>query len=152
MLKAIDRVLSLVLKPPFIEKPIFIWGAPRSGTTLLYEQLLKHDDVGYLGLDKGTLSEGTGFWWETFKMCRGTMDASMANTYRIWKIRKKYKEMLDRQGKTRLLDKIPFMILWIPLVNEVFPDARHIHIIRDGRAVVNSVLYKVRSVLSGKPC
>jgi hypothetical protein len=127
-----------------LDSPIFIWGAPRSGTTLLYEFIAKHPQVGYLGADNKKPREGTGFWWGAFGEHRGTMDATIAHSDRVRQIRKEYDALLRKQGKPRLLDKIPFMTLWIPLVNEVLPDVRHFHIIRDGRAVVNSVLYKLR--------
>ena len=123
---------------------IFIWGAPRSGTTLLCELITRHPDVGYLGSEGKKPQEGTGFWWRAFGEHRGEMNKNLALPGRIKQIRNEYSALLRKQGKSRLLDKTPFMTLWIQLVNEVFPEARHLHIIRDGRAVVNSILYKLR--------
>jgi len=144
MVKLFDVLFNLVVKRVYLDRPIFIWGAPRSGTSLLYQLIAKHPDVGYLDFGKGKPREGTGFWWRAFGEQRGAMDASMANPAAIQQICKEYALLLRERGKSRLLDKIPFMTLWIPLVNEVFPDARHFHIIRDGKAVVNSILYKIR--------
>jgi hypothetical protein len=128
-----------------LDRPLFIWGAPRSGTTLFYQLMAQHPDTGYLiNAKTNKPREGTGFWWHVFGEQRGIMDASLAQSQKINQVRNDYARMLKAQKKSRLLDKIPFMILWIPLINEVFPQARHFHIIRDGRAVVNSVLYKVR--------
>jgi hypothetical protein len=127
-----------------LDRPVFIWGAPRSGTTLLYNLIAKHPAVGYPGAEHQTPLEGTGIWWQTFGEHRGRMAANLADLDKMRKIRSAYHSLLATQKKTRLLDKIPFMILWVPLVNKVFPDARHIHIIRDGRAVVNSIVWKLR--------
>ena len=127
-----------------LERPIFIWGAPRSGTTLLCELTAKHPGVAYLGADDEKPREGTGFWWRAFGEHRGMMETNLAHPGSVKQIWNEYSSLLRKQGKSRLLDKTPFMTLWIQLVNEVFPEARHFHIIRDGRAVVNSILYKLR--------
>jgi hypothetical protein len=144
MLKWLASCLGLAVNQVSLDRPIFIWGAPRSGTTLLYELIAKHPDVGYPVSNKKEPREGTGFWWGAFGEHRGAMDKSLVRRKGIQQITSEYIGLLKGQGKFRLLDKIPFMTLWIPLVNEVFPDARHFHIIRDGRAVVNSILYKLR--------
>lgn len=127
-----------------IDRPIFIWGAPCSGTTLLYQLIAKHPAVGYPQTDTLNPREGTDFWWRSFGEHRGIMDANLILPKRVHQICREYTRLLEVQQKTRLLDKTPFMILWIPLVNAIFPTARHIHVIRDGRAVVNSILYKLR--------
>lgn len=44
----------------------------------------------------------------------------------------------DEQGKTRWGDKTPIYVLHIPLLAVLFPEARFIHIIRDGRDVALS--------------
>ena len=148
MFQVVMNVLFAMGDCTFLDRPIFIWGAPRSGTTLLFELIAKHPDVAYLGADEGKPREGTGFWWRAFGEHRGEMSNDLAHPDGIQQIWNAYASLLRVQGKSRLLDKIPFMTLWIQLVNEVFPKARHFHIIRDGRAVVNSILYKLR--FSGK--
>jgi hypothetical protein len=45
-----------------------------------------------------------------------------------------------RQGKARYGDKTPDYVLHLPLLAELFPEARFIHIIRDGRDVALSHL------------
>lgn len=127
-----------------MERPIFIWGAPRSGTTLLYQLITHHPHVGYLRSEEGRPLEGTRLWWQVFGEHRGVMDVSLACPSKVKQICNEYASLLRQRSKSRLLDKSPFMTLWIPLINKVFPDARHIHIIRDGKAVVNSILYKLR--------
>jgi len=47
---------------------------------------------------------------------------------------------LEEDKKTRFLAKYPKLSIHIPLVTRIFPDAKFIHIIRDGRAVVNSMI------------
>lgn len=142
--KLLYSLLNSMVKHDSLDSPVFIWGAPRSGTTLLYELIAKHPDVGYPSTDAKKPREGTGFWWRAFGEHRGVIDVSLAHPKCVYQVRNEYASMLKAQGKSRLLDKTPFMTLWIPLVNEIFPNARHFHVIRDGRAVVNSILYKLR--------
>ncbi|NJN95352.1 MAG: sulfotransferase [Anaerolineales bacterium] len=111
---------------------------------MLYQLLAKHPQVGYPQTRTLKPREGTDFWWRIFGKHRGVMGASLASPKRANQICSQYAGLLETQRKLRLLDKMPFMILWIPLVNEIFPAARHLHIIRDGRAVVNSILFKLR--------
>lgn len=121
-----------------------MWGAPRSGTTLLYELIARHPEVACPRDNDGKPREGTGFWWRAFGEHRGPMGAADYTAEGEHRIRKEYQELLVAQGRTRLLDKTPFMTIWVPLVEKVFPDAFHLHIYRDGRAVVNSILNKLR--------
>jgi len=104
----------------------------------------EHPSVAYPTDAAGKPREGTGYWWDVFGELRGPALASLATPAKVRQLRAAYADLVRAQDKTRLLEKTPFMVLWIPLVNAVFPDARHIHIIRDGRAVVNSILYKLR--------
>lgn len=131
-------------RTPRLDRPIFIWGAPRSGTTLLYKLIGQHPAVAYPTDATGDPREGTGYWWDVFGELRGLAPAALADPVKVRRMRAAYADLVREQGKARLLEKTPFMVLWVPLVNVVFPDALHIHIIRDGRAVVNSILYKLR--------
>lgn len=55
-------------------------------------------------------------------------------------IRAIYALYARRQGKVRYADKTPRNLMNIPLLAQLFPEARVIHIIRDGRDVALSVL------------
>jgi hypothetical protein len=46
----------------------------------------------------------------------------------------------DQQGKSRWGDKTPIYVLWIPVLAELFPSGRFVHVIRDGRDVALSYL------------
>jgi len=49
-------------------------------------------------------------------------------------------ETLDEQKKERFLSKVPKNSIRVLAINKYFPDSKFIHIIRDGRSVVNSML------------
>jgi len=52
----------------------------------------------------------------------------------------KVREHLDLAGKRRILSKQTANNRRIGLIARMFPDARYIHVIRDGRAVANSTI------------
>ena len=55
-------------------------------------------------------------------------------------IRVLYRLWAAREGKPRYADKTPFHVLQIPRLARMFPEARFVHIIRDGRDVALSYL------------
>ena len=139
---------------PGFRAPIFIWGCPRSGTTLMYRLL-----AGLGGLHSprtpptdelpdGDLQEGTGAWWAAFGEHRGAMGPDLLTDDRRRALLQAYRDrapgLAEAGADGRLLDKCPLMIQWVPLIEAVFPDAHHVHLIRDGRGVLNSILYKLR--------
>lgn len=128
-----------------IDRPVFIWGAPRSGTTLLYELVSQHPQAACLTNTSGSmLVECTGLWTDAFDHYNGEMDTGLSRPARVRRVYRNHVRVLERTNKPRFVGKTPSMTLWIPLVNSVFPQALHIHIIRDGRAVLNSVLNVLR--------
>jgi len=168
-----------------IEKPIFIVGVPRSGTTLLYSLLGQHSDLGWFsnhtskkffnenylksiylrrrifGLRKmphpvdtftlrffSTIESPTENWdlWEM--VFNGDWDCKISEK-NLEVIKKKIIETLRISKKKRFLSKAPRNSIKIPLINKVFPDSKFIHIIRDGRAVVNSMINKAKENPSG---
>lgn len=55
-------------------------------------------------------------------------------------IRRVYAAAAAKRGKTRYGDKTPNYTLHIPLLAALFPEARFVHVVRDGRAVAASLL------------
>ncbi len=121
-----------------IEKPIFIVGAARSGTTFLAEALRRHPDVLYL-------REPNELWLyghETHPsdLLRREDVTEEIQAYLIHHL----STLLRAAGKQRLLDKTPHNSLRIGFLHAIFPDAKFIHIIRDGRDVALSAAIQWR--------
>jgi len=55
-------------------------------------------------------------------------------------LRELYRCYAEKFGKSRYGDKTPYYATYLPLIASLFPEARAIHIIRDGRAVAASML------------
>ncbi len=121
------------------ERPIFIIGSARSGTTLLRMMLDSHPriscgeetkflaDLAPILGDHWRLLSRYGFerdWWlERIRDFYGGFQAAY----------------LAKRGKgRRWAEKTPGYTLHLAFVDELFPDAQYVHIIRDGHDVVAS--------------
>jgi len=78
-----------------------------------------------------------GYLWD--EVFSGFWDCNIIEK-NIPKIFDLIKLTMKQNNKNRFLAKFPTLSIQIPSVLKVFPDAKFIHIIRDGRAVVQSML------------
>jgi hypothetical protein len=118
--------------------PIFVVGSPRSGTTLLRLILDSHPRI--------SCGEETHFL-RSMEAVVGR-DWELVRTYglpRSWwlaRIRGFYDEfqaaVLAASGKARWAEKDPTYTLLLPFIEELFPEARYVHLLRDGHDVVAS--------------
>jgi len=119
-------------------KPIFIVGSERSGTTLMRSLINAHPNIS-CGEETHFLSclEGiVGAKWRLIK------DYPFEKEYWYEQIRELFDgfktETAEKQGKSRWGDKTPIYVLRLDFINQLFPDCQVIHMIRDGRDVVAS--------------
>ena len=146
-----------------IEKPIFIIGCNRSGTTLLFRNLSEHPDLWSLYI------EAQDVFHSQFPVdpvdgerVAGPVEPRAAEAVReglyhqshnkeafqdrpiLGLIPPKYiQRPLNRLYKPRairLVEKTPANSLRIPFLVEAFPDARFIYVVRRGEAVVSSLM------------
>jgi hypothetical protein len=114
-------------------KVAFIIGSPRSGTTVLGNIFDCHEEIAE--------------WYEPYYLWESIFDTSASN---IWdpaqltapateRIRREYAAYAQRSGQEVVIDKSPTHVFNIPIILEVFPEAKWVHIIRDGRDVTLSI-------------
>jgi hypothetical protein len=120
-----------------LDRPIFIIGAPRSGTSLLYAILRQSSKL------KHWPGESHEVWEADYHPAlRGwssnALDASDLNHEAAARIRRSFFLVTGR--KHHLLDKTPRNALRVPFVDALFPDARYIYLQRDGRENINSLI------------
>jgi hypothetical protein len=120
-----------------LNQPIFIIGAPRSGTSLLYAILRQSSAL------KHWPGESHEIWEADYHPAlRGwdsnALDASDIDPDAAARIRRSF--FLVTGKKHRLIDKTPRNALRVPFVDALFPAARFIFIKRDGRENINSLI------------
>jgi hypothetical protein len=139
-----------------VERPIFIIGHPRSGTTLLRFLLSSHPRI--------YIPEETGFI--PFLIAKEQIDTDLTFTQvksilerigqlnHLWRGMVKdvpafyralpepklgylldalYHHQIANYGATRWGDKTPVYVRYIPTIDRIFPSAQFVHVIRDGR-------------------
>lgn len=116
------------------DRPIFIVGMPRSGTTLVEKILSSHSDV----YGAGELDYFYSLGVENF--LRGPdgvrfrpLDSYPADIFD--RVGKHYLEQIGRldAGASRITDKLPFNFMMIGLIRIALPHAKIIHCVRDPR-------------------
>ena len=119
-----------------VEKPIFILGTGRSGTTILGIVLSMHREIGYL-------NEPKAIWHliHPHEDIIGNYSRADAK-YRLtaedatYEMRQRASQMfgayLTATRSKRLVDKYPELIFRIDFVRALFPDARFIFLARNG--------------------
>lgn len=112
---------------------IFIVGSPRSGTTILGEILDLHPDIRQW-------YEPYFIWDRYFRLAPDDERTENDATPEVIRyIRKNFFRFRKKSGCTFVVDKSPRNSLKIPFIKKIFPQARFIHIIRDGRDVTLSI-------------
>lgn len=161
------KYLKILMK---VKNPIFIVSVGRSGSTLLHNILSKHRNIAWLSglvdmfpsipelnylflhlIDLPFLGHqiGKNFspwenyrFWNSFYNDFSNPGRDLIATDASKKMRKNITETFSRmvnRKRNRFLIKITG---WprILFLKEIFPDAQFIHIVRDGRAVANSLI------------
>jgi len=126
-----------------VEKPVFILGTGRSGTTVLGIVLSMHREVGFL-------NEPKALWHSAFanEDLIGSYSLGLAN-YRLdtcdvtTKVKRNmhrlYGAYLAVTGSKRVVDKYPELIFRIEFVQEIFSDAKFIFLVRNGWDTCSSI-------------
>jgi hypothetical protein len=147
------------MMPKPIDRPIFIVGAPRSGTNIFYRTFAKHPELAWIS--NITKKVPSSLWltriimlfrndhrpteannvWQKFA---GNNDESLGRDDVTASARKYLHTVLQNNlrifNKPRFTNKCPGNSVRIEFLKEIFPDAIFIHIIRDGRAAAYSIM------------
>jgi len=129
-----QRLASMPRSTVRSDKPVFILGMPRSGTSLIEQILASHPSIhgaGELDFLYRTLLGTLGMLRADFSEFPGCMDRltkahvdGMADVYLG-------PFLALKPGAARITDKMPLNFLHIGLISLLFPDARIIHCRRD---------------------
>ena len=118
------------------DKPIFVVGCSRSGTTVTYETLAIASELRSFGY------ELPQFWNGLSGPCTNdwASEAAGADEAKSEFRSAALKYFYARLGSGRTLDKTCINVMRVPFLNTLFPDAQFVYIHRDGRDNVSSMM------------
>lgn len=132
--------------PPLatVEKPIFIVGTGRSGSTILGVLMSMHREVGFLNEPKAlwhaVRPDGDVFGqYSRGGPARYSLGKEDATEEVRRRARRLFGAYLRATGSRRVVDKYPELIFRVPFVRGIFPDARFVFLVRDGRDTCRSI-------------
>ena len=126
-----------------VDRPIFIVGVGRSGTTLLGRILASGAGVGYLKEPKALWHQAvpdediSGFYGSEGRFVLGPEDATAHTKAKVGAM---YNWFATATASNRIVDKYPEMTYRVPFLRALFPDAKIIAIVRRPGAVIRSIV------------
>lgn len=132
-----------------VPQPIFIMGAPRSGTTLIEQVLSSHSAVraggerpwiGELRQVAIRQFEDAGPFPRCLTRAWTADQRQLAALFRDYYLARAETAGLLNPGKSFFTDKMPFNEMYLPLLRMAFPEAGIVHVRRDPRDVAVSIL------------
>lgn len=137
---------------PSIDRPIFVIGAQRGGTTMFYRRLSTHPDLAAftnltarfprspllarayaLVRHSQKVSEANEIWRWGIERDEERRSAADANPRVVAYLHQVVRTLCRSSAKPRFVNKSPSNSLRVDFLDAAFPDARFIHILRDGR-------------------
>lgn len=135
-----DAISRLRINAETSNRPIFIVGMPRSGTSLVEKILASHSEVHGAGELDYMFGLGTSrFLGESNNFQYQSLDSYAQNTFE--EVGKTYLERtrLLNDEASRITDKMPFNMMMIGLIKIAMPNAKIVHCVRDARDTCLSV-------------
>lgn len=120
----------------FERTPVIVLGAARAGTTLLGKMLAMHPEVIYV-------EEPQVIWrYRNVRVPTDVIPEERATPEVVSYIRARFLKLLEGDTSRVLVEKTPSNSLRPFFVQKVLPEAKFIHLVRDGRAVALSAAKK----------
>jgi hypothetical protein len=127
-----------------LERPTFLIGCGRSGTTILGNTLARHPDVTYLNEPRELWSQvvpEADIWSARAARNAGrlVLDAGVCTPRRRRALERAFARQTRATGRPRLVEKLPINAFRLGFLDAAFPDARYLVLLRDGIAVARSI-------------
>jgi hypothetical protein len=124
--------------------PIFIGGAGRSGTTLLRVILDSHPNIA-CGPELKITPFIASYWYDFQTRYSQILKEYLIGENEINEIfSRMIISLLERyridQGKIRIAEKTPHNVTIFSHLHKIFPESPLVHVVRDGRDVISSLL------------
>ncbi len=129
---------------PGINSPVFIIGCGRSGTTILGISLSKHKKITYLNEPRHLWFSAfpeTDIWTSKARSRNGKLVLTEADFdfKKSKKLSRLFRFATIVKRKPILVEKLPINNFRLKFIQKIFPDARFIHIYRNGLEVARSI-------------
>jgi hypothetical protein len=126
------------------DRPVFLVGCGRSGTTILGQTLGQHPAVTYLEEPREIWEQvypETDIWSDEAPLRNGRLflDGSDGTEAKNALLRRLFSAEIVRAGRPQLLEKLPENCFRMGLIRRIYPEARFLHIIRNGVEVAASI-------------
>jgi len=135
-----EAISRLQINAESSNRPIFIVGMPRSGTSLVEKIIASHSDVYGAGELEYMFALGTSrFLEESNNFQYQSLDSYAQSTFEM--VGKTYLEqiaLLNNQA-SRVTDKMPFNMMMIGFIRIALPNAKIIHCVRDAKDTCLSI-------------
>ena len=138
-----------------LDRPVFIVGAPRSGSSMLFELLARSPDVWTIGGESHQVIEAlpkldpARRGYDSNRLTAADADPETAGELQMafhGRLRDRDGRLVSAaRGPVRMLEKTPKNALRIPFLAAAFPGARFIFLYREPRGNVSSILEAWRS-------
>lgn len=143
LLQAAGKRIARRSDPPSADRPLFILGTGRSGTTVLGKVLSLHREVGWLNEPKlmwhiacgdEDLNGNYTLRPARYRLHEGDADETVRKA-----MHNLYATYIAATRNSRVLDKYPELVFRVPFVRAIFPDARFLLLIRNGYDTCRSI-------------
>jgi len=127
-----------------LDRPVFVVGCGRSGTTILGNTLSLHPSVAYLNEYRQLWYDAypeTDVWTDLAVDRGGRVDisASVSTPERNKKLIDNFHCEVHAMGRSRLVEKLPINSFRLPFIDAVFDGALYVHLLRNGLEVARSI-------------
>jgi len=138
------RLMCRLGRDPILQRPIFIVGCGRSGTTILGDTLAVHTSVTYLNEYRQLWANAypaTDVWSKSARERAGRLDLteSACTPQQNRRLTTNFYCETFATGRPRLVEKLPINSFRLPFIDAVFPDALFVHLLRNGLEVARSI-------------
>ncbi len=129
---------------PEVNRPVFIIGCGRSGTTILGSSLSQHKQLTYLNEPRHLWFSAypeTDIWTSKARSRNGKLVLTEADfdARKSKKLSRLFRFMTIVRRRPILVEKLPINNFRLDFIQKSFPDARFIHIYRNGLEVARSM-------------
>jgi len=117
------------------ERPVFIIGMPRSGTSLIEQIAASHPDA---------FGAGELEFWYKYGLAGEYATLNAMGKHQIARLAHEYEKLLQQCDPvaTRVLNKMPSNFCWVGLIKAVFPHAKFIHARRNPADTCLSIYFQ----------